>query len=101
MGCTITLAYVLEEYEAQRPQQFNAIVAIAPMVQIVGTAWEPYSVMVALVKWLTAIGQGQAEAPTVKRSFEDGYAYRKCSDRAIKDNYSSFTRCKAWVDICE
>lgn len=72
MGCAVAFRHLLNEYQAQRPTVFNAIVANAPLIKA-DTDPFPYLVATAMGEVMVAFGIGEWYAPTKDKPFEESY----------------------------
>lgn len=93
LGCGVTLTYVIEEYQKQRPQLLNAVVASAPYMQAVTKPF-PYSVATGLARVLTRLGMGRKWAPTYKSTFEKNHGYMAFHNNTLTHSYTRFKRFK-------
>lgn len=73
MGCAIAFRFLIEEYEAQRPNRFNAVAASSPLIKP-NTDPFPYQVAVFIGEAMLLLGLGEEYPPTRGRAFEHFYS---------------------------
>jgi len=95
MGCAMAFTHLLNEYKAQRPTVFNAIVANAPLIKA-NTDPFPYLVATALAEVMVAFGIGEQYAPTKDEPFEEKYGDAKFA----RSTTSSLERWLRYRDQC-
>jgi len=101
MGCAIAFTHLLNEYKAQRPTVFNAVVANAPLIRA-DTDPFPYRVATALGEVMVAFGIGERYAPTKEISFEEAYgnaAFADSSTSSLERWLRHRDRCVSHRDI--
>ena len=73
MGCALSFAVLINDYEAQRATKFNAVVANAPLVKA-DTSPFPYPVATAIGKVMVGVGKGTSYAPTKEYTFAESFS---------------------------
>jgi len=95
MGCAVAFRHLLNEYQAQQPTVFNAIVANAPLIKA-DTNPFPYPVATAIGEVMVAFGIGEWYAPTKDKPFEEYYG----DDAFANSTTSSLERWVRHRDRC-
>merc|ERR1711933_374683 len=73
MGCAIAFRFLIEEYNAQRPNRFRAVAASSPLIKP-NTDPFPYQVAVKIGQAMLLLGLGEEYPPSRGRDFETFYS---------------------------
>jgi lysophospholipase len=99
MGCAIAFTYLIEEYEAQRPQLFHAVAGYGPLIKA-DTDPFPYDIAVSIGAVMMALGEGEAYPPTLGKTFEEQYGSATEAEAFKTATTSSLTRWKRDRQYC-
>ena len=95
MGCAIAFTLLIEDYEAQHPTRFNAVVANAPLIKA-DTSPFPYPIATAIGGLMVGLGLGENYAPTQQKTFAESYGNQNFEGSST----SSLVRWLRTRDLC-
>jgi len=91
MGCAIAFNLLVEDYDAQRPTRFNAVVANAPLIKV-DTSPFPYPIATGISGAMVGLGFGEEYAPTQQRTFAEQYGNQNFDESSTTTSLTRWLR---------
>jgi len=97
LGCSIATAYMIEEYEHERPQLLQAVVMMSPAILVHLPGYDPVETAV-VAKLSTSMGFGLAQPPGTPTTLEESWAGFCAFTAAFQSG--SYRRCTRIEQLC-